>query len=289
MLTLIHTHGYRHRQFLFTRRTIPVHAMVSSCGIQRIASPDYSWHGLKRGRFPFVLFQYTFAGRGRLSYEGRAFEVQPGQAILLHFPHNNRYWWPAGYPEWKFLYVCLHGSETLRIWSEIESRRDPLVAVREDARLFEIFNRIMGCPVADTPSATFQISALAYEFAMALAEEVIPAAGESAGEANPFRKVIQFCQQHFHEPIGVDDLARVAGYSRYHFSRRFKREQGAAPAEFLAQRRLQEAVRLLRAERLSVKEIAARCGYPDANYFSRTFRKALGTSPGDFRKSGRYR
>ena len=279
--------GEAHAGLVLPGRPLALHAMPTSAG-HETRTAGYDWHGLKRGRFPFVLFQYTFAGKGRLSCEGRPFEVSPGQAMILHFPHHHRYWWPPGYPEWRFLYVCLHGSEVLRIWAEIESRCGPLVAIRKNARLFEVFDRIVRCPVTDTPAAAFRVSGLAYAFATALAEEAIPLAGESVDEANPFRKVIHFCQQHLHEPIGVDDLARVAGYSRYHFSRRFKREQGVAPAEFVAQRRLQEAVRLLRAERLTIKEIAARCGYPDVNYFCRVFRKALGTSPGDFRKSGRF-
>lgn len=289
MLRIVRKHGFQCRQFLLTRRTIPLHAMVSSCGIQRVESARYDWNGLKRGRFPFVLFQYTFAGRGRLAYEGESFEVQPGQAMILHFPHNHRYWWPLGNPPWEFLYVCFHGSEMLRIWAEIESRRGALATIREKSPVFEVLGRIMDCPASDSSAAAFRISGLAYDFAMTLAREVIPHAAETSDENNPFWKVMRFCQHHLHESIGVDDLARVAGISRYHFSRRFKRQQGVAPAEYLGQLRLRQAVRLLRAERLPVKEIAARCGYRDANYFCRVFRRALGTSPGDFRKSGRYR
>jgi AraC-like DNA-binding protein len=263
--------------------------MVSSCGIERVSTAAYDWHGMRRGRTPFALFQYTFAGKGRLSYEGRSFEVLPGQAMILHFPHNHRYWWPAGNPPWEFLWVCLYGSDALRIWAEIESRRGPLATIAPGAPLFRVFDRIMKDPVADTPRSTFHVSGLAYEFVMGLAEETIPHVVETPDEGRSFQNVIRHCRQHFHESIGVEDLARVAGLSRYHFSRLFKRSQGMAPAEFLANLRLQEAVRLLRAEKASIKEIAARCGYRDANYFCRSFRRALGTSPGDFRKSGRYR
>jgi AraC-like DNA-binding protein len=47
-----------------------------------------------------------------------------------------------------------------------------------------------------------------------------------------------------------------------------------------------KAVRLLSSSAMSVKEIAAACGYSDSNYFCRIFKKNTGTSPGQFRRSG---
>ena len=93
-----------------------------------------------------------------------------------------------------------------------------------------------------------------------------------------------FCRANFSLLIGVDDMARVARLSRYHFSRKFVSVCGIAPARYLAGMRLAEANRLLAAGDLSVKEVAARCGYRDANYFCKAFRKKFGVSPGTTRR-----
>ena len=96
-------------------------------------------------------------------------------------------------------------------------------------------------------------------------------------------EVEQFCRRNFSYPIGVEDMARVARMSRYHFSRKFERARGIPPGRYLASVRLGEATRLLSHGGYSVKEIAAQCGYRDANYFCKVFRRSFGTSPGKHR------
>ena len=99
------------------------------------------------------------------------------------------------------------------------------------------------------------------------------------------RQVIDHCMEHISDPITVDDLADVAGYSRYHFSRLFAASQGISPAAFVKDLRLKQAVRLLQTELMTVKEIADSCGFEDASYFCKAFRQAYKVSPGEYRKS----
>jgi transcriptional regulator GlxA family with amidase domain len=59
------------------------------------------------------------------------------------------------------------------------------------------------------------------------------------------------------EPLGVDDLARAAGFSRAHFSREFRRAFGESPHAYLLTRRLERAAALLRTSDRSVaRELA---------------------------------
>jgi transcriptional regulator GlxA family with amidase domain len=96
-------------------------------------------------------------------------------------------------------------------------------------------------------------------------------------------EVEQFCRRNFARPIGVEDMARVARLSRYHFSRKFGSALGISPGRYLAGLRLDEATRLLTVGGLSVKEVAEQCGYRDANYFCKVFRKNFGVTPGTVR------
>jgi len=96
-------------------------------------------------------------------------------------------------------------------------------------------------------------------------------------------EVEQFCKRNFSRPIGVEDMARVARLSRYHFSRKFGSARGISPGRYLAGLRLDEATRLLTIGGLSVKEVAEQCGYRDANYFCKVFRKNFGVTPGTVR------
>jgi transcriptional regulator GlxA family with amidase domain len=92
-----------------------------------------------------------------------------------------------------------------------------------------------------------------------------------------------FARANFSKPIGVDDLARVAGMSRFHFGREYRKQRGITPGKYLAALRFEQAMELLQGEALSVSEIAERCGFGNADYFSHAFRKRFGFSPTEYR------
>ncbi len=64
----------------------------------------------------------------------------------------------------------------------------------------------------------------------------------------------------------------------------FREYFNATPAEYIKSRRLDKACRLLKETDMPVGEIARRCGIPDYNYFSKIFKRSLGTSPREYRK-----
>lgn len=85
-------------------------------------------------------------------------------------------------------------------------------------------------------------------------------------------------------PHTVESLARTACVSAGYLITLFRTRLGAAPIHYLQRRRLALAKRLLREPYLTVAQVAQRCGYDDANYFSRVFRKHCGCSPGKYRR-----
>ena len=98
--------------------------------------------------------------------------------------------------------------------------------------------------------------------------------------------VERFCHLNLARPIGVEDMARVARMSRFHFSRLFKKARGVSPGRYLAKIRLDMAMRLLTSTDLTLEEIAGPCGFGDANYLCKVFRISCGVSPGRFRVLG---
>ena len=87
------------------------------------------------------------------------------------------------------------------------------------------------------------------------------------------------------ENLGVETLAAEMGFSAGYIGRIFARDVGVSLQEFIIQTRMHEAKRLLRETRDTVAVIANRCGFSDANYFSKVFRKRCGSSPKEFRES----
>ena len=87
----------------------------------------------------------------------------------------------------------------------------------------------------------------------------------------------------YFEPLGVQDLAGAAGFSRAHFSREFRRTFGEAPHAYLLTRRLERAAALLRDTDRSVAEICFSVGLQSVGSFTTTFTRTYGMSPTAYR------
>jgi AraC family transcriptional regulator len=83
--------------------------------------------------------------------------------------------------------------------------------------------------------------------------------------------------------ITLQDLAREAGTSVFHFARVFKRRTGISPHQYLLQRRVEEARSLLADRNLSITKIALRCGFAHPSHFSETVRRMTGVAPRVYR------
>jgi AraC-like DNA-binding protein len=81
------------------------------------------------------------------------------------------------------------------------------------------------------------------------------------------------------EPLGVDDLARAAAMSRFHFSRLFREQVGEAPYRYLVGTRLDRAAELLRHGRHGATEAALAVGFTDPSRFARAFKARFGVLP----------
>jgi len=85
----------------------------------------------------------------------------------------------------------------------------------------------------------------------------------------------------------VEAAARAAGVSKFHFIRRFKRETGMTPGEFLLRYRTVRAMNLLADTDNAIAVVGRVVGYGDASAFSRAFLNVAGTSPRAYRRAQR--
>jgi len=85
------------------------------------------------------------------------------------------------------------------------------------------------------------------------------------------------------ESLSMVEAAKTAGLSEYHFMRLFREVVGIPPAEYIQNRRLSDAERLLETTKMGIAEIAFECGYQNASAFGRAFKRRTGKSPGQYR------
>lgn len=100
----------------------------------------------------------------------------------------------------------------------------------------------------------------------------------------PIRVAKQYIQQHYSEPITLEDVCSATGFSASYFSTMFKKETGVGFAKYLTRVRIDQAKALLQETNLPVSEICARVGYSDIKHFTNIFKKITSLNPGQYRK-----
>lgn len=133
------------------------------------------------------------------------------------------------------------------------------------------------------------------EAALLLAQKFAVAAGGKgeqpmAASARERRRAVEaalWLEQNAAQPVGLEDAARHAGLSPFHFLRVFRRVTGVTPHQYLLRRRLARAAKLLAEEALPITEVALESGFADLSNFVRTFGRVAGVSPKRFRRAAR--
>ena len=83
--------------------------------------------------------------------------------------------------------------------------------------------------------------------------------------------------------LSLKTLAEAQGINASYLSSLFKKETGKTVTDYVNEKRLQQAARLLATTRLQVQTVALHCGIQDVNYFSKMFKKHLGKTPKAYR------
>ena len=95
-------------------------------------------------------------------------------------------------------------------------------------------------------------------------------------------KAKEFIDEHYNQEVSLIDISKEVSVSPQYFSKIFKEEIGISFVEYVREKRIDIAKKMLRSKQYSVKEICYKIGYNDPNYFSRLFKRLVGVSPTDF-------
>ena len=99
-----------------------------------------------------------------------------------------------------------------------------------------------------------------------------------------FNKVFQYVDQNYTEEISLETAAKIAGFSKFHFSRLFKQFTDTSFYDCLNLRRVQAAEHLLPIPGLPITEIALQCGFSSISTFNRVFKSFKKCTPSEFRE-----
>lgn len=97
------------------------------------------------------------------------------------------------------------------------------------------------------------------------------------------KRAKEYIKANYAKSITLEDVAREINVSPQYLSRLFKEETGENFIDYLTGMRIRIAKSLLESDEMSVKEICFSIGYSDPNYFSRIFKKIVGSTPTEYK------
>ncbi|HJB04549.1 MAG TPA: AraC family transcriptional regulator, partial [Candidatus Merdibacter merdigallinarum] len=104
---------------------------------------------------------------------------------------------------------------------------------------------------------------------------------------NRIRDVITYVEEHFREPISLQDIAGHLGLGREYFCRFFKKNMGMSFLRYLNEVRISHVYRDLEQTDAPIAEIAEKNGFLNQKLFNRTFREVYGCTPSAVRRKSK--
>jgi len=270
----------------------------SACGWQGMSLRGYQYGPSDVAVPPIRDYMIVVYGRGATPMSRQCFSrwsnerVAPGNVSLLTHRIHSHWRWTQ---DIEVTHLYLSPAELTRVAVDVFDRdikdielSDVLKA--DDPCLAEMV-RHLACE-ADTPGVGGQLYADAImnqacvhilrNYANVVFKET-----DAAGKLSRRQKyqVNDYINAHLGDSIVLDDLAKVAGLSVYHFARCFRAAYGMPPHEFVVRLRLKQAKHLLVNSRFALKAVAAQCGFSDQSHMTRMFRRHVSITPGQFRQN----
>jgi AraC-like DNA-binding protein len=95
--------------------------------------------------------------------------------------------------------------------------------------------------------------------------------------------IIKILKNNVYKRLTVEDISKMVSYSKAYVFRQFKLATGKGVMEYYTELKIKTAKQLIKENELSVKEISERLCFDTPNYFSKTFKKAVGETPTQYR------
>jgi transcriptional regulator GlxA family with amidase domain len=108
--------------------------------------------------------------------------------------------------------------------------------------------------------------------------------GSTGAHVPAILKAVSFIEENLEESLTLDDIARAANMSKYHFTRLFKKHIGLSPVSFASRLRIERAKQMLQTAAGNISEVSVSVGFRSINHFVKRFKRLVGMTPADYRE-----
>lgn len=242
-----------------------------------IYEPDYH---ISRNRFDSFLIMYITKGTCDITMGEKLLHAKARQFVLLdcYLPHH------YGSPEaWEASWLHFDGVLAREYYQEITSHYGNVLNPDNPSALVHSIDNI--CNGFRNASPIVE-SSISNHITKILNGFLIPAPEnrKATTYAHTIADSVSYINEHFQEPLSIEELAEKAHLSPFHFTRIFSREIGITPHQYLISTRISAAKFLLKSSEVFIKDIAFSTGFNSESSFCSTFKKWENMTPSQYRE-----
>jgi len=259
---------------------IPGYLVVSEA-----STPHYFHTGLQRSKEKHsAVFQYTLSGSGIFQIGKEKHILNEGMCFCTYVADKNiKYYYPENAKEsWRFLYLTYY--DKLGVTKALNEQLGYVYKIpRSEGMIQQLlaYGKIEDRTV-EMNAGTAHL--LINSIVAVLANQIKPVENKSP-QKNLILKSLSYIEDKIEQPYNASLLADDLQVSQEHLNRIFQEELGKGPYKCICESKLQRACELLKNTSQSISQIAIHVGYDPGSHFARLFKRIIGVTPSQFRKS----
>lgn len=221
-----------------------------------------------------ILFVYCNKGKGIVYNGEKTFMFSQGEALIFNIRDGYRA--ESRSEDFRFVWIQMAGNLPEAVLEH---------HLKDRGHIFPVGPEVL--PICDQ---IFHISRKGWSYEgdikiSYLLYELMGTLLVSFPRDNTIELAVSYIQDHYMEPLTTAQLAKLCYLGTSQFIKRFKESFALTPKQYVNNYRVDKAKYLLMDTELPVSNVAASVGFEDSSYFTRVFKRIVGVTPHDFRKS----
>lgn len=266
--------GTRYEEYGYFEDGLP---FKFAAGIERtseIYSKDKNWH-------EDLEIQLCTGGRGEVILNGKKYNFSRGNTVIVD---SNTIHYTGAIESVKYDCLIISAQYCRRMGIECESKKfTPLI---RDDKIEALITEIKSVVEGEQDLKIARLHEILLRLLIYISENYSVKKNVAASDKKSFeniKTVIRFIRENYHRKLSLDEIASEVLMDKYTLCREFKKVTGQTVVENINKYRCIKASELL-AEGNTVAKAAELCGFENLSFFTKTFKKYIGSLPSKFKK-----
>lgn len=257
---------------------------VQEIGTLQSLSP----HVNRRKGLHSCLIFLVLSGSGAVSYDGVRYPISTGDCLYIDCDRSFAHESSASDP-WSLMWVHFYGREAAALYAQYESSGCPFLFHPQNPTVFaDTIGKLIQVQLGTPSFRELYTNRYLYDLVTLCFDSCSPAVlSGPASIDDKLDEIRLFIERNYTQKINLEDLSSRFYISKFYLSREYRKRFGITIGNDITAHRISLAKSDLRFSDRSVDDIGRACGFSDADYFIRQFKRSEGTTPLQYRRSWR--